>query len=252
MPKELKLRGNAQRRSGPYPLGEIPHSVIVQIGKQIVHRLAVGHADITGDDFGVIFSHAISGQHRAKPLGVADVSWRDCAWSVKEVKADKPAEQSRIRVISGRNAPSFSHGISNPMADIKATGRSVLEIWNARVDEALHEYDDLRIVILIRNMDTLEFTIMEHAAAKFIPTDFEWLKNARNNLQGHDASTKKHHFTWQPSGGQFTVIHDVPTSANSFRITKRPGLIEEHHVLNLVKFEDSWIQPMPRLCALSM
>jgi hypothetical protein len=45
---------------------------------RIVHRLAVGHADITGDDFGGIFASAINGVHRGKPLGIADVEWHEC------------------------------------------------------------------------------------------------------------------------------------------------------------------------------
>ena len=53
---QLRLRGKANRRSGPYPLGEIPDAVLVRIGKQVVHRLAVGLGDITGDDFGTIFA----------------------------------------------------------------------------------------------------------------------------------------------------------------------------------------------------
>jgi hypothetical protein len=61
MPKKIKLRGKSKRRtdSGPYPLGEFPASVAVEMGRHIVHRLAVGHADITGDDFGGIFAAAI-------------------------------------------------------------------------------------------------------------------------------------------------------------------------------------------------
>mgnify|MGYP001565882649 CR=1 FL=1 len=50
------LKGQSKRRSGPYPLGEFPDSLAIEIGKRIVHRLAVGHADITGDDFGGIFA----------------------------------------------------------------------------------------------------------------------------------------------------------------------------------------------------
>ena len=47
MPKKIKLRGKSKRRtdSGPYPLGEFPASVAVEMGRHIVHRLAVGHAD---------------------------------------------------------------------------------------------------------------------------------------------------------------------------------------------------------------
>ncbi len=75
---DLKLRGRGPRRTGPYPLGQLPDRVLYDIAKQLVHRIAVGHGDITGDDFGTIFANAIGAEHRRKPLGIADVVWN--AW----------------------------------------------------------------------------------------------------------------------------------------------------------------------------
>jgi len=158
--RAIPKRGRCQSISGNcplagwYPLGELPPSLAIQIGKRIVHRLAVGQSDITGDDFGAIFAQSIDGEHRGKPLGVADVWWQNCAWSVKTVKSSKPHTIEKIRVISGRNDVNYSFGVKDPYADIAATGTGVLKIWNSRVDEALSEYEDLRIFIMIRNMDT--------------------------------------------------------------------------------------------------
>ncbi len=242
MSKGLRLRGRGRRRNEPYPLGEIPHSVAVEIGKHIVHRLAVGHADITGDDFGGIFASAINGNHRNRPLGIADVTWNGCAWSVKTVKDAQPFIKRIVRAISGRNSPVYSSAIPDPFADIQATGAAVLNVWNARINESLHEHDDLRILVLIRNMATLEFTIFEVEAARHVPANYRWEVNANNNFLGYDRHTGGHAFTWQPHGAQFTVIHHVPASAYRFRITQQPGLIEEHHILNLVRFTDDWIQ----------
>lgn len=248
MPDEPILRGTQKRRSSIYPLGEIPHSIIVEIGKQIVHRLAVGQVDITGDDFGTIFATAISGLHRASPLGIADVEWNDCAWSVKTVKvpSGSPFRKITVRTISGRNSPHYSSGISNPDADIEATGRAVLEVWNARINESLNQHEDLRILILVRNMSTLEFVLMEHAAERFIPTNYRWKKNSKGNFLAYDQTTNSHCFTWQPHGSQFTIIHHVPASAHCFRITRRPGMIEAQHVLRLIQYDDSWIEAVPR------
>lgn len=241
--KEPKLKGKLPRRNSPYPLGEIPASVAIGIGSQLVHRIAVGHFDIEGNDFGGMFAESISGIHRSSPLGIADVVWNDsCAWSVKTIKADKPFKQSRIRLISGRNSPDYSHSISDLHADIQATGRAVLEIWNARVNEALAQYDDLRIFVMIRNLHGLEFVLMEHEAHRFNPADFQWKKNNRGNLEGYKIDSGIHCFTWQFHGSQFTIIDNVPSSSYRFRITKKPGLIETKHVLRLVHFEDSWIQ----------
>ncbi|MDC9701470.1 MAG: hypothetical protein PSN37_04515 [Alphaproteobacteria bacterium] len=95
------------------------------MAKQFVHRIAIGHADITGDDFGTIFANSIDGMHRESPLGVADVPKENCAWSVKTVKGKKPFGSERVRLISGRNSLDYSMGISNPRADPVATGRAV-------------------------------------------------------------------------------------------------------------------------------
>jgi hypothetical protein len=242
MSELIKLRGKSERRkdSGPYPLGEFPDSVAIEIGRHVVHRLAVGHADITGDDFGGIFASAISGQHKGKPLGIADVEWNGCAWTVKTVKDKNPFKQTRIRVISGRNSPAYSSSIKDVFADFQATGKSVLGVWNARVNEALHDHDDLRIFVIIRNMDDLEFTMFEHEAAYLIPGDYDWSLNEQRNFEARNAQGK-HCFTWQPHGSQFTMILDVPGSSYRFRI-KRPAMIEEKTILNMVRFDESWIQ----------
>ena len=243
MPTELKLRGHAKRRSGPYPLGEIPHNVATEIGKHVVHRLAVGHANIGGDDFGEIFARAIGGTHRNKPLGIADVVWEGCAWSVKTVQGDGSPKRP-VRLISGRNAPFYSSDIQNPYEDLEATGKVVLGIWNARVDESFNEHDDLRIFVMIRNMTALEFTLMEFEAPRFVPANYYWKLNKRRNLEGYDREGDSHKFTWQPSGSQFTIFHKVPASAYRFRINQKPRLLEQQFVLDQIQFRDSWIEPI--------
>lgn len=97
---------------------------------------------------------------------------------------------------------------------------------------------------MIRNMPNLQFTLFEKEATRFIPADYAWKKNKDGNLEGYDASTNEHLFTWQPSGSQFTIKHHVPKSAYHFRFTRRPGLIEESKILELIQFEDSWIEEM--------
>lgn len=236
-----RLKGNAPRRHGPYILGEIPHHVVVNLGRHIVHRLAVGQGDITGDDFGKIFADAVDGHHRQKPLGIADVEWHGCAWSVKTVKVQKPHKAKRVRLISGRNSADYSHGITDPRADISVTGRVALSIWNARVDEAMAEFDDLRIVVLMRDMSTLHFTLFEYAAERYVPSEYTWQLSKQKNLIGFDSSGI-HRFTWQFHGAQFTIIRLVPASAYHFRITQHPAALDPNEVLRQVKFDDSWIE----------
>jgi hypothetical protein len=190
-----RLRGKASRRNEPYPLGQFPDKILYEIARQLVHRLAVGHSDITGDDFGTIFANAVGGEHRGRPLGVADVEFSDCAWSVKTVKATLPYEEEGVRLISGRNSPDYSLNISDPHVNPENTGRAVLAIWNARVNEALDYYNDLRIVVMIRNMATRQYRIFEEEAQRFTVTDFSWSFNKRGNLEGHNRLTGEHVFT---------------------------------------------------------
>jgi len=237
-----RLRGNKPRLQDSWPLGQFPENVITEIGKQIVHRLAVGHSDITGDDFGTIFAKAVGGIHRESPLGIADVLLHGNAWSVKTIKADKPFNQTTIRLISGRNSPDYSQGIENPHNDLQATGKAVLAIWNARVNEALGEHDDLRIAVLIRNLAIKQFVLFEETAVRFAADDYTWSMTKHDNLEGHEKATGEHRFTWQFHGSQFTIKRHVPGSAVKFIINRNVPLIEPLHVLNLVRFKDDWIE----------
>ena len=237
-----RLRGNRPRRAGPYSLGQIPDSVLLGIGKKIVHRLAIGLGDIKGDDFGNIFAEAIGGTHRSSPLGVADVIWDGCAWSVKTVKAARPFTHKSVRLISGRNNPHYSMGMDNARANLSEAGQAVLSIWNARVDEAMSEFRDLRILVLVRSIAKREFVLFEEEAQRFIPEDFEWSLNENKNLVGKEKGTGAQRFTWQPDGTQFTIFRDVPRSARKFSIGPDVPQVDPAGILSQVQFREDWIK----------
>lgn len=216
--------------------------MVVEIGRQCVHRMAIGRDDLSGDDFGTVFAEAIGGEHRASPLGIADVVKGSCAWSVKTVKAKVPADRREVRLISGRNSPDYSFGISDPREDAAKTGEAVLSIWNARVNEALSSFDDLRIVVLVRNFPDRRFLIFEEEARRFTPSDYSWGFNRQNNLEGNERLSGRHAFTWQPSGSQFTIIRRVPASARNFRIAKDIPILNPDEVLQQIGFAQSWVQ----------
>lgn len=211
------------------------------MAKQIVHRVAIGIGDLEGNDFGTIFANSIGGVHRSSPIGIADVEWNGCAWSVKTIKDPRPFNKERVRLISGRNSPDYSVGIENPHDDLQATGRAVLNIWNARVDEALGEHDDMRIIVLVRNIETREFLLFEEEATRYIADEYKWSYNPRRTLRGSHKLSDDHKFTWQPHGGQFTVFRSVPPSARRFRIVPQIPLVEPQALLDAVNFTDSWI-----------
>lgn len=240
--QEPRLKGNKHRINGPWPLGQFPESVIKSIGKQIVHRLAVGQNDISGDDFGTIFANAVEGGHLESPLGIADVIRDGTAWSVKTIKHKTPFKLKQARLISGRNSPDYSLGITDPHKKLDDTGRAVLSIWNARVNEALGEFDDLRVAVFIRNLQTKEFVLFEEIASRYAADDFSWQKNKGGNFEGYEKANGEHSFTWQSHGSQFTVIRKVPGSATRFIINQTPRLIEPDQILHLARFKDDWIQ----------
>ena len=70
-----RLRGGWNSPT-PYPLGQIPDSIILSIASDIVYSTAVGRRDLSGDDWGDIFAEAINGEHFKSPLGIADVCFR--------------------------------------------------------------------------------------------------------------------------------------------------------------------------------
>ncbi len=242
MPSDTpKLRGSPRISHGPWPLGAIPDAVLFRVGKCLVHHLALGHTDLSGDDFGNLLAWSVEGDHRGRPLGVVDVMRNGCGWSVKTVKAAAPHDASAVRLISGRNSPDYSLRIADPRKNIQATGRAVLAIWNSRVNASLDDHDELRLMVLVRNMDAQEFLLFEEEIVRFPDTNYRWSVNTRGNLEGHDISTGTHCFTWQPHGAQFTIRRLIPGSARRFAITRTIPRIEREHVWNSLQYDNSWI-----------
>lgn len=246
---------NIRTRSGytvsePYSMNGFPPSVIEELGKRLVYRRVVGQSDVDGNEFSRIFAEAVDGTALNAPLGIADVTWNACCWSVKTVKNSRPHalttvsgghERPRtLRLIIGRNSPTYSAGVDNPTADIQSTGNIVLEIQNNRISESRGRYSDVRLMVFVRNMDTREFTMFERPIVPFAVNSYVWRRNERGNLEGFEGET--HRFTWQPHGSQLTLIEPIPASATRFRIKGLPEELQMENVLNAVGFEPSWIE----------
>ena len=236
-----KLRDNKGRDPFElYPLGLIPDEVIYEIGKWITYYFAIGKSDINGEDWGDIFAKAISGEHLGKPLGLADVVCEGMAWSVKSVKHTTPHTSNNIRVISGRCSPDYSYGINDAHEDVQQTGTAVLSIWNERINIAKEKFEPLRTSVLVRNFNTLEFTLFEHEAVRYVTSDFEWRVNKNGNIQGYNIGTGSHCFTWQPHGSQFTILLNIPPYASKFKV-KRPPIFDFEQTMKQIGFDPSWV-----------
>ncbi|MCY4143756.1 MAG: hypothetical protein OXG08_08745 [Gammaproteobacteria bacterium] len=204
--------------------------------------MAVGRTDISGNDFGDIFASAVQGTHFSKPLGIVDVENVATGWSVKTVKTQSNLDNIRhVRLISGRNSPTYSTQLDNVRDDPQATGEAVLAIWNARYRIAAEKYNDIRTVVLIRNMGTQTFRLFEVPTAPFPAVEYTWSYNSKNNLEGREKGTGQHCFTWQPHGSQFTVIRHIPASSRRFSIDRVVNAVSVEAILELSNYSDDWI-----------
>lgn len=242
---KLRDSGKTSKSYELYPLGNVPDNVICNIGKWMVYNFAVGKSDISGEDWGDIFAKAIEGTHLNSPIGLADVILDGMAWSVKSVKQNKPHTADSARIISGRCSPDYSYGITNPHEDVDKTGRAVLNIWNERINIAKEKYEPLRSSLLIRNPNSLEFTLFEHELYRINTNDYQWGLNKNGNLEGKNKETGIHEFTWQPHGSQLTIIYSIPKSAKRFSI-KRPPVLDFCDTMNQIGFDESWITVLPQ------
>lgn len=195
---------------------------------------------MSGDEFSRIFADANAGDFFGKPVGIADVVKGECCWSVKTVKHKQTHTAMSVRLISGRNSLIYSSGISDPFADVRLTGQSVLDIYINRVNKAKRDHDDIRLVVLVRNMKAQEFTLFERPIYPLVVNRYRWEVNSRGNLIGFDGNV--HVFTWQPHGSQFTIHEPIPPGAVRFRINREPEVLELQKVLRHISFTPDWVE----------
>lgn len=69
-----------------------------------------GKPILEGPEWESIFATCIGADWKPSNVGLDDVILGNIAWGAKTVKARNPAEQSKVRLISGRNSPVYSYG----------------------------------------------------------------------------------------------------------------------------------------------
>ena len=234
------LRGGAVP-AAPYPLAQIPDQVVFDVSKAIAYSYSVGRNDISGDDWSDMFASAVGATHLKSPLGVTDVTLGRAAWSAKTVSSTNVSGQKTVRLISGRNAVDLSFDNQDPRSDLQLAGRQVLQIWNARLEDARKQYSNLRTVVLMRDMSDFRFKMFELEPQLYDPSQYIWTVNKQGNFEGRLRNEPRTHvFTWQPAGSQFTIIADVPSSGRSFDLRKPPRL-NVGDQLNAIGYSDSWV-----------
>jgi hypothetical protein len=232
-----------QKYKPPFPLNQLPQEFGLSLGKEAVYHLATRPAAILeGSDWEQIFARLIGARWKPSNVGLDDVVLEQTAWGAKTVKNDNPSTVKKVRLISGRNSPVYSFGVSQvTKCDPNLLGEQVLEIWNERVSAIRKNYKHLRTVVLIKSDDLLELSVFEFDTVLFDTSSIVWSWNKRGNLEGHWKKTSDHKFTWQPHGSQFTIVEDIPKNRLAIRI-KQPPTINQAAILNAVCFDDSWVE----------
>lgn len=230
---------------GPHPLGRIPDDLIRSICREVAYHIAVGGHELGGEDFDRIFASAVGANRVKSRNSLADATLQNCCWSLKTVLHKVPdtlqcrIDSPPIRLISGRMSPYYSVGISDPTVDTQRTGTAVLKTYNKRINGLVQQYGDVRLVVLLRNLRDCKFAIFERRLSTIDTDSYSWKQNDRNNLEAYCG--KEHAFTWQPSGGQFTVLEPVPPDITIFQFRQRPAQVEAQQILAEVGYSDAWI-----------
>lgn len=239
---EPRLR-TVNKAKPPYKMNEFPGSFIHTFGKEIVYMLATKESmSIEGDEWEQIFAKCVGAAWKPSNIGLDDVQLNNCCWSAKTVKGSKNlANQKKVRLISGRNSPTYSFGVDRiAEADPNKIGELVLDIWNERVSGIRQYFKFARTVVLVKGVDYTEYLIFEYDTIRYEPELYTFTWNERGNLEGHEKKTGNHKFTWQPHGSQFTIVEDIPENLLHLKI-KRPGKLSQEEVLKNVGFSSDWV-----------
>ena len=235
---------NAVKTHPLYKLNAFGKSFALSLGREIIYLLATrGEPRLEGNDWEEIFARCIGAKWTPSNIGLDDVSLEkhSMTWGAKTIKNHNPFDVETVRLICGRNSPDYSFSVRNvheiPQDDL---GTKILQIWNKRVEGVRTRFSNVRTVV-IKGDDLSEISVYEEDTLLFIPAEYKWQWNDRGNLEGHEKNSKRHRFTWQPHGSQFTVISDVPQNRLKLRI-KTPPRVRQKDVFNSIGYEDSWIE----------
>jgi len=228
----------------PYPMNRFPASFVETLGLEIIIMLATSrNPSLEGPEWERMFAKSIEADWKPSNVGLDDVVKGSFAWGAKTIKCAKPHNISSVRLISGRNNPEYSFG---SIADSDAgIGSQVIQIWNGRVESLRDRFRELRTVVLLKpnsfDNEKIPFSVFEFETVRYPDDRYEWRKNKNGNLEGFTSETGEHKFTWQRHGSQFTIVESVPIERLKFFV-KRPSQLSQDEVLNLVGYDNSWIE----------
>lgn len=239
--KSPKLR-TVDKVKPPYPLNEFPKDFGFRLGRELIYLLAIkSQSTLEGKEWEEIFANCIDAEWKPSNVGLDDIVLGSCAWGTKTVISNNPSKSKSVRLISGRNSPVFSFGVTQ-VSEVPPDNIAplVLDIWNERVSAVREKYKLLRSVVLLKSRDLLEVAVFEFDTIRYDPDLFYWEWNRNKNLEGFNKSDKKHRFTWQPHGSQFTIIEAVPQEILIIRVDP-PEKVDKEVFLKGIGFREDWI-----------
>lgn len=240
--KEPRLR-TVNKTTAPYDINKFPNQFIDTFAREIVYMMATKQAmSIEGNEWEQVFSNCVGAKWKPSNVGLDDVVLGNCCWGAKTVFAGSKniAKQKNVRLVSGRNSPTFSFGVDKITSENPNTiGEMVLDIWNERVSAVRQIYKFVRTVVLVKAKDFSEYLIFELDTVRYDAELYDFIWNRNNNLEGYSKKTKEHVFTWQPSGSQFTIIENIPDERVHIQV-KRPEIVDKDTILEVVNFDESW------------
>jgi hypothetical protein len=233
----------------PYPINRFPAGFAERFAADVAYLSATKPSmALEGNEWEQAFAHGIKAQWRPSNVGLDDVTLDNCCWSAKTVKSTSAniETQKTVRLISGRNSPTYSFGIDRiATIDPDEMGEMVLGIWNERVSGVRRYFKFARTVVLVKGPGYSDFLVFETDTVRYDVSQFDWGWNAHNNLEGYTEDGHAHRFTWQPHGSQFTIVEGIPGNRLHLRI-KKPELLDRAAVLDAIGFDKSWVTRVGR------
>lgn len=226
----------------PFDTNKFPGHFVEKLTKDIVYMMATKeHMSLEGNEWEQIFANCIGAEWKPSVVGLDDVVLDNCCWGAKTIFGSiNISKQKTVRLISGRNSPSYSYGVDKITSENPDhIGKMVLEIWNERVSSVRQIFKFVRTVVLVKSKDFSEYLVFEFDTVRYDPELYYFIWNKNNNLEGYDKATRTHKFTWQPSGSQFTIIENVPEDRWHIKIRK-PDTVDKETILNAVGFDKTW------------
>lgn len=239
--REPRLR-TVNKAKPPFELNKFPAAFVDTFARNIVYMLATkASMSIEGNEWEQIFAECIGADWAPSNVGLDDVVLDNCCWGLKTVFASSNiSKQKTVRLISGRNSPTYSYGVDNfTSIEPNEIGTLILNIWNERVSAVRQRFKFVRTGVLVKSKDYTEYLVFEFDTVRYDPElyRFEWNRNG--NLEGYENNT--HRFTWQPSGSQFTIIEDIPENRMCIKV-KKPERLNKDEVLTALHFDKSWYE----------